>query len=116
MLFRSVFACANPTPEIFPDDAKAGGARVVATGRSDYPNQINNVLAFPGLFRGALDVRASDINEEMKLAAAQALAGLISDKELVDDYIIPQAFDPRVGPAVAKAVAEAARKSGVARI
>ena len=111
-----VFACANPTPEIFPDDAKAGGARVVATGRSDYPNQINNVLAFPGLFRGALDVRASDINEEMKLAAAQALAGLISDKELVDDYIIPQAFDPRVGPAVAKAVAEAARKSGVARI
>ncbi len=111
-----VFACANPTPEIFPGDAKAGGARVVATGRSDYPNQINNVLAFPGLFRGALDVRASDINEEMKLAAAQALAGLISDKELVDDYIIPQAFDPRVGPAVARAVAEAARKSGVARI
>ena len=111
-----VFACANPTPEIFPDDAKAGGARVVATGRSDYPNQINNVLAFPGLFRGALDVRASDINEEMKLAAAQALAGLISDKELVDDYIIPHAFDPRVGPAVAKSVAEAARKSGVARI
>ncbi len=111
-----VFACANPTPEIFPDDAKAGGARVVATGRSDYPNQINNVLAFPGLFRGALDVRASDINEEMKLAAAHALAGLISDEELRDDYIIPQAFDPRVGPAVAKAVAEAARKSGVARI
>ena len=111
-----VFACANPTPEIFPDDAKAGGARVVATGRSDYPNQINNVLAFPGLFRGALDVRASDINEEMKLAAAQALAGLISDEELRDDYIIPQAFDPRVGPAVAKAVAEAARRSGVARI
>ena len=111
-----VFACANPTPEIFPDDAKAGGARVVATGRSDYPNQINNVLAFPGLFRGALDIRASDINEEMKLAAAQALAGLISDEELRDDYIIPQAFDPRVGPAVAKAVAEAARKSGVARL
>ena len=111
-----VFACANPTPEIFPEDAKAGGARVVATGRSDYPNQINNVLAFPGLFRGALDVRASDINEEMKLAAAQALAGLISGEELRDDYIIPQAFDPRVGPAVAKAVAEAARKSGVARI
>ena len=111
-----VFACANPTPEIFPDDAKAGGARVVATGRSDYPNQINNVLAFPGLFRGALDVRASDINEEMKLAAAHALAGLISDEELRDDYIIPQAFDLRVGPAVAKAVAEAARKSGVARI
>ncbi len=111
-----VFACANPTPEIFPDDAKAGGARVVATGRSDYPNQINNVLAFPGLFRGALDVRASDINEEMKLAAAHALAGLISDGELRGDYIIPQAFDPRVGPTVAKAVAEAARKSGVARI
>ena len=111
-----VFACANPTPEIFPDDAKAGGARVVATGRSDYPNQINNVLAFPGLFRGALDVRASDINEEMKLAAARALADLIAPEELRDDYIIPQAFDPRVGPAVAKAVAEAARKSGVARI
>ena len=111
-----VFACANPTPEIFPDDAKAGGARVVAPGRSDYPNQINNVLAFPGLFRGALDVRASDINEEMKLAAAHALAGLISDEELRDDYIIPQAFDPRVGPTVAKAVAEAARNSGVARI
>lgn len=111
-----VFACANPTPEIFPDDAKAGGARVVATGRSDYPNQINNVLAFPGLFRGALDVRASDINEEMKLAAAHALAELISNEELRDDYIIPQAFDPRVGPTVAKAVAEAARNSGVARI
>ena len=111
-----VFACANPTPEIFPDDAKAGGARVVATGRSDYPNQINNVLAFPGLFRGALDVRASDINEEMKLAAARALADLIAPEELRDDYIIPQAFDPRVGPAVAKAVAEAARRSGVARI
>ncbi len=111
-----VFACANPTPEIFPEDAKAGGARVVSTGRSDYPNQINNVLAFPGLFRGALDVRASDINEEMKLAAAHALAGLISDGELSEDYIIPQAFDPRVGPAVAKAVAEAARKSGVARL
>ena len=111
-----VFACANPTPEIFPDDAKAGGARVVATGRSDYPNQINNVLAFPGLFRGALDVRASDINEEMKLAAARALSEIISDEELRDDYIIPEAFDPRVGPAVAKAVAEAARRSGVARI
>ena len=111
-----VFACANPTPEIFPDDAKAGGARVVATGRSDYPNQINNVLAFPGLFRGALDVRASDINEEMKLAAARALSEIISDEELRDDYIIPQAFDPRVGPTVAKAVAEAARNSGVARI
>jgi malate dehydrogenase (oxaloacetate-decarboxylating) len=111
-----VFACANPTPEIFPDDAKAGGARVVSTGRSDYPNQINNVLAFPGVFRGTFDVRASDINEEMKMAAAQALAGLISDEELNEDYIIPQAFDKRVGPAVAKAVAEAARKSGVARL
>ena len=111
-----VFACANPTPEIFPDDAKAGGARVVSTGRSDYPNQINNVLAFPGVFRGAFDVRASDINEEMKMAAAQALAGLIADDELSADYIIPKAFDPRVGPAVAKAVAEAARRSGVARI
>ena len=111
-----VFACANPTPEIFPDDAKAGGARVVSTGRSDYPNQINNVLAFPGIFRGAFDVRASDINEEMKVAAANALASLISDEELNENYIIPAAFDPRVGPAVAKAVAEAARKSGVARI
>ena len=111
-----IFACANPTPEIFPDEAKAGGARVVSTGRSDYPNQINNVLAFPGIFRGAFDVRASDINEEMKVAAAMALAGLISDDELSEDYIIPAAFDPRVGPAVAKAVAEAARKSGVARI
>ena len=111
-----VFACANPTPEIFPDDAKAGGARVVSTGRSDYPNQINNVLAFPGVFRGAFDVRASDINEEMKMAAAQALASLISDDELNEDYIIPKAFDPRVGSAVAKAVAEAARRSGVARI
>jgi len=111
-----VFACANPTPEIFPDDAKAGGAKVVSTGRSDYPNQINNVLAFPGVFRGTFDVRASDINEEMKMAAAQALAGLIADDELSADYIIPKAFDPRVGPAVAKAVAEAARRSGVARI
>ena len=111
-----VFACANPTPEIFPDEAKAGGARVVSTGRSDYPNQINNVLAFPGIFRGAFDVRASDINEEMKVAAANALAGLIADDELNENYIIPAAFDPRVGPAVAKAVAEAARKSGVARI
>ena len=111
-----VFACANPTPEIFPDEAKAGGAAVVSTGRSDYPNQINNVLAFPGIFRGAFDVRASDINEEMKVAAAHALAGLISDEELSADYIIPKAFDPRVGPAVAAAVAEAARKSGVARI
>ena len=110
-----IFACANPTPEIFPDDAKAGGARVVSTGRSDYPNQINNVLAFPGIFRGAFDVRASDINEEMKMAAAEALAGLVGD-ELSEDYIIPAAFDPRVGPAVAKAVAEAAHKSGVARI
>ena len=111
-----VFACANPTPEIFPDEAKAGGAAVVATGRSDFPNQINNVLAFPGVFRGAFDVRASDINEEMKMAAAQALADLISDEELTADYIIPKAFDKRVGPAVSKAVAEAARKSGVARI
>ena len=111
-----VFACANPTPEIFPDDAKAGGAAVVSTGRSDFPNQINNVLAFPGVFRGTFDVRASDINEEMKMAASEALAGLISDEELSADYIIPKAFDKRVGPAVAKAVAEAARKSGVARL
>ena len=111
-----VFACANPTPEIFPDEAKAAGARVISTGRSDFPNQINSVLAFPGIFRGTFDVRASDINEEMKMAAALALAGLISDDELTEDYIIPKAFDPRVGPAVAKAVAEAARKSGVARI
>jgi len=111
-----VFACANPTPEIFPDDAKAGGAKVVSTGRSDYPNQINNVLAFPGIFRGAFDVRASDINEEMKVAAANALANLISDDELNENYIIPAAFDERVGPAVAKAVAEAARATGVARI
>ena len=111
-----VFACANPTPEIFPDDAKAGGARVIATGRSDFPNQINNVLAFPGIFRGAFDVRAKDINDEMKMAAAEALANLISEDELSEDYIIPAAFDPRVGKAVAEAVAEAARKSGVARI
>ncbi|MGI6753519.1 MAG: NAD(P)-dependent malic enzyme [Eubacteriales bacterium] len=111
-----IFACANPVPEIFPDEAKAGGARVVATGRSDYPNQINNVLAFPGIFRGAFDVRASDINDEMKLAAAYALAGLISDEELSENYIIPAAFDKRVGSAVAKAVAEAARKTSVARI
>ena len=111
-----VFACANPTPEIFPDDAKAGGAKVVATGRSDFPNQINNVLAFPGIFRGAFDVRASDINDEMKLAAARALAELISDDELSPDYIIPAAFDKRVAPAVAAAVAETARKTGVARI
>ncbi len=111
-----VFACANPTPEIFPDDAKAGGAKVVSTGRSDFPNQINNVLAFPGVFRGAFDVRASDINDEMKLAAAYALAGLISDEELSADYIIPKAFDPRVGKTVAAAVAKAARETGVARI
>nr|MBQ8244141.1 NAD-dependent malic enzyme [Oscillospiraceae bacterium] len=111
-----VFACANPTPEIFPEDAKAGGARVISTGRSDYPNQVNNVLAFPGIFRGTFDVRASDINEEMKMAAAMALANLISDDELNEEYILPKAFDPRVGPAVAKAVAEAARASGVARI
>ena len=111
-----IFACANPTPEIFPDDAKAGGAKVIATGRSDFPNQINNVLAFPGIFRGTFDVRASDINEEMKMAAAKALADLISDEELSADYIIPKAFDPRVGKAVAAAVAEAARRSGVARI
>ena len=111
-----VFACANPTPEIFPEDARAGGARVISTGRSDYPNQVNNVLAFPGIFRGTFDVRASDINEEMKMAAAMALANLISDDELNEEYIIPRAFDPRVGPAVAKAVAKAARRSGVARI
>ncbi len=111
-----IFACANPTPEIFPEEAKAAGARIVSTGRSDYPNQINNVLAFPGIFRGAFDVRASDINEEMKLAAAMALANLISDDELNEDYIIPAAFDPRVGPAVAKAVSEAAKATGVARV
>ena len=111
-----VFACANPTPEIFPDDARAGGAAVISTGRSDFPNQINNVLAFPGIFRGTFDVRASDINEEMKMAAAMALSDLITDEELNADYIIPYAFDPRVGPAVAKAVAQAAIDSGVARI
>lgn len=111
-----IFACANPTPEIFPDEAKAGGAKVVSTGRSDFPNQINNVLAFPGVFRGAFDVRAKDINDEMKIAASEALAALISDEELSPDYIIPKAFDKRVGPAVAKAVADAARKTGVARI
>ena len=111
-----VFACANPTPEIFPDDAKAGGARVVSTGRSDYPNQINNVLAFPGVFRGAFDVRASDINEEMKVAAVHALAGLVGPEELSPDYIIPAAFDPRVCPAVAQAVAEAAKRTGAARV
>jgi len=111
-----IFACANPTPEIFPDEAKEAGAAVISTGRSDFPNQINNVLAFPGIFRGTFDVRASEINDEMKIAAAEALAGLISEDELSADYIIPKAFDPRVGPAVAAAVAEAARKSGVARI
>ncbi len=111
-----IFACANPTPEIFPDDAKAGGAKIIATGRSDFPNQVNNVLAFPGIFRGTFDVRASDINDDMKIAAAYALANLIEDKELSPEYIIPKAFDPRVGKAVAQAVAEAARKSGVARI
>lgn len=111
-----IFACANPTPEIFPEEAKAGGAAVISTGRSDYPNQVNNVLAFPGIFRGALDVRASDINDEMKVAAAYALASLVSDEELNAEYILPAAFDPRVKDVVAKAVAEAARKSGVARI
>ena len=111
-----IFACANPTPEIFPDDAKAGGARVISTGRSDFPNQINNVLAFPGIFRGALDTRASDINDAMKIAAAKALAGLISDEELNADYIIPAAFDPRVKHAVASAVKQAAYDSGVARL
>ena len=111
-----IFACANPTPEIMPDEAKAAGAAVVATGRSDFPNQVNNVLAFPGIFRGALDVRASDINDAMKLAAADAIASLVSDEELNPDYILPDAFDPRVGKAVATAVAQAARDSGVARI
>ena len=111
-----VFACANPTPEIFPDDAKAGGAKVIATGRSDYPNQINNVLAFPGIFRGTFDVRAHDINDAMKIAAARALAGLITEEELSAEYIIPKALDPRVGQTVAAAVAKAARDTGVARI
>ena len=111
-----IFACANPTPEIFPDDAKAAGAKVISTGRSDFPNQINNVLAFPGIFRGAFDVRASDINEAMKVAASHAIADLVEPDKLGPDYIIPTAFDPRVGPAVSKAVAEAARKSGVARL
>ena len=111
-----IFACANPTPEIFPDDAKAAGAAVVSTGRSDYPNQLNNVLCFPGIFRGALDVRASAITEGMKIAAAYAIAGLVSEEELCADYILPKAFDPRVREAVATAVAEAARKDGVARI
>ncbi len=111
-----IFACANPTPEIFPDEAKAAGAAVVSTGRSDFPNQVNNVLCFPGLFRGVLDARASDINDEMKVAAAYAIAGLVSDEELSSEYILPAAFDPRVKTAVASAVAEAARKTGVARI
>ena len=111
-----ILACANPTPEIFPDEAKKGGAAVVCTGRSDYPNQLNNVLAFPGIFRGALDVRASDINMEMKVAAAKALASLVPDEELSRDNVLPKAFDPRVREAVAKAVADAARASGVARI
>ena len=112
----AVFAMANPIPEIMPDEAKLGGAAVVGTGRSDFPNQINNVLAFPGIFRGALDVRASDINEEMKMAAVYALCSLVSDEELSADYILPKAFDKRIAPTVASAVAEAARKSGVARI
>ena len=111
-----IFACANPTPEIFPEEAKAGGARIVSTGRSDYPNQINNVLAFPGIFRGVFDVRASDINEEMKIAAAEARANLISDEELSDEYIMPAALDDRVAKTVAKAVAEAAVRTGVARL
>lgn len=109
-----IFACANPTPEIYPEQAKAAGARVVATGRSDYPNQVNNVLAFPGIFRGTFDVRARDINDDMKIAAAKAIAGLISEEELTEEYVIPAAFDERVGKAVAEAVAKAARKSGVA--
>lgn len=111
-----IFACANPVPEIYPDDAKAAGARIISTGRSDFPNQINNVLAFPGIFRGAFDVRAKDINDEMKIAAAEALANLISEDELSPEYFIPKAFDKRVGSAVAKAVADAARETGVARI
>lgn len=111
-----LFACANPTPEICPEEARAGGAAVIATGRSDFPNQINNVLAFPGIFRGTFDVRAGDINEEMKMAAALALADLVSEEELGPEHIIPKAFDPRVAPAVAKAVAEAARRSGAARL
>ncbi len=111
-----IFACANPTPEIFPDEARVGGAKVIATGRSDFPNQINNVLAFPGIFRGTFDVRASDINDDMKVAAAMAIASLVSEAELNADYIVPAAFDERVGKSVAKAVADAAKKSGVARI
>ena len=111
-----IFAMSNPVPEIMPEDAIAAGAKIVGTGRSDFPNQINNVLAFPGIFRGALDVRASDINEEMKIAAAKAIASIVSDDELSPEYVIPSPFDKRVAPAVAKAVAEAAVKSGVARI
>ena len=111
-----IFACANPVPEIFPDEAKAAGAAVVSTGRSDYPNQVNNVLCFPGIFRGALDVRASDINDEMKIASARAIAALVSDEELCAEYILPRAFDPRVKDAVASAAADAARRSGVARL
>lgn len=111
-----IFACANPTPEIFPDEAKAAGAAVVSTGRSDFPNQVNNVMVFPGIFRGTLDVRAREINDEMKIAAAYAIADLISDEELCADYILPKPFDPRLKDAVAKATAEAARKSGAARI
>ena len=111
-----IFACANPTPEIFPDEAKAAGAKIISTGRSDFPNQINNVLAFPGIFKGTFDVRASDINEAMKVAASNALAGLVEPDKLSPDYIIPEAFDKRVGPAVAKAVSQAARKSGVAKL
>ena len=111
-----IFACANPTPEIFPDEAKEAGARVISTGRSDFPNQVNNVLCFPGIFRGALDVRASEINDKMKIAAAKAIAGLVSDEELNEEYILPKAFDMRVRDAVAKATAEAAKKSGVSRI
>lgn len=111
-----IFACANPTPEIYPEEAKEGGAKIIATGRSDYPNQVNNVLAFPGIFRGAFDVRAREINDEMKFAAANAIASLICEEELREDYILPAAFDPRVGKAVAEAVAKAARDSGVARL
>ncbi|MGP1403497.1 MAG: NAD(P)-dependent malic enzyme [Catonella sp.] len=111
-----IFACANPTPEIFPDEAKEAGARVVSTGRSDFPNQVNNVLCFPGIFRGALDVRASEINDEMKIAAAKAIAGLVSDEELNEEYILPKAFDSRVKDAVATATAEAAKKTGVTRM
>ena len=111
-----IFACANPIPEIFPDEAKEAGARVVSTGRSDFPNQVNNVLCFPGIFRGALDVRAREINDEMKIAAAKAIAGLVADDELNEEYILPKAFDTRVKDEVAKAAAEAAKKTGVARI